>query len=54
MDAWLEFIWDGLFTIWRIFVILTVFSVIAVILGTIWNVIAYARKDRPDWRDDFR
>jgi hypothetical protein len=52
----LEFVWEGLFSIWRIFVVLTIITIIGVPLGALYAWWAQPPEPRtatrPWYRDD--
>jgi LPS O-antigen subunit length determinant protein (WzzB/FepE family) len=50
----IEFIWDGVFSLWRAFVVITIFGAIGAAIAAVWEKFAHPKKDRRDWRDDFR
>ncbi len=54
----IEFLWEGLFTIWRTLVVLTIISAVGAAGVALWEKFAdpnhTRQKKRKDWRDDFR
>ena len=54
----IEFLWEGLFTIWRTFVVLTIIAAVGSAIVALWEKFAdpnqTRQKKRKDWRDDFR
>ena len=57
MNDLLEFLWEGLFTIWRGFVVLMIIAAIGGAINAAWERFAHPekpKKKKPDWRDDFR